>query len=92
MYRVIFDKKANEWIAVEARPEFKGRTYNQAEAQAVADQRNEGTTYECIQCKNSFAVTNDEAAWYEEKGFAIPKRCPSCRHKRRVERTEMAEN
>lgn len=88
MYRVIFDKRTESWAAVEARPEFKGRTYDQAEAQRVADQRNEGTTYECTQCANKFAVTVEEAAWYEEKGFAIPKRCPSCRHKRRMERNE----
>ena len=88
MYRVIFDKKMNSWIAVEARPEFKGRTYNKVDAEHVADQRNEGTTYECPQCNNHFAVTVEEAKWYDEKGFVIPKRCPSCRHKRRIERTE----
>lgn len=88
MYRVIFDKKAEFWIAIEAKPEFKGRTYELAEAQKIAEQRNEGTTYECVQCSNKFAVTAEEAAWYEEKGFATPKRCPSCRHKRRMERNE----
>ena len=88
MYRVIFDKKKNSWAVIEARPEFKGRTYDKFEAQEVADQRNEGTTYECTQCGNHFAVTAEESKWYEEKGFATPKRCPSCRHKRRIERAE----
>ena len=88
MYRVIFDKKMSSWIAVEAKPEFKGRTYEQEEAQHVADERNGGTTYECSQCGNHFAVTVEEAKWYEEKGFAIPKRCPSCRYKGRIERAE----
>ena len=91
MYRVIFDKKTSSWVAVEAKPEFKGRTYGKAEAQQVANQRNEGTTYECTQCNNRFSVTIEEAQWYEERGFAIPKRCPSCRHKRRIERTEKAD-
>ena len=88
MYRVILDKRTESWIAVEARPEFQGRTYDLEEAQKIAEQRNAGTTYSCVSCSNKFAVTIEEAAWYEEKGFAIPKRCPSCRHKRRTERNE----
>jgi rubrerythrin len=92
MYRVIFDKTRDSWVAVEAKSEFKGRTYDKAEAQQIADQRNEGTTYKCAQCDNPFAVTVKEAKWYEEKGFSIPKRCPSCRHKRRTERTEKTNN
>lgn len=90
MYRVIYNKKSSFWDAVEAKPEFKGRTYEKEEAQKIAGQRNAGTSCECIQCKNRFAITVEEKKWYAEKGFAEPKRCPSCRHKRRMERAEKA--
>ena len=37
-------------------------------------------------CGQSFAFTEGEQKFYEEKGFEPPKRCPACRAKRRQER------
>lgn len=37
----------------------------------------------CAECGVEFTVSEEEAKWYKEKGFAMPRRCPDCRKKRR---------
>ena len=38
---------------------------------------------ECISCGEKFVIPAEEKEWYEKKGFELPKRCKSCRQKRR---------
>lgn len=42
----------------------------------------------CVEkgCGNKFYITESEQAFYKSKNFALPKRCPSCRKKRRLEK------
>ena len=37
----------------------------------------------CADCGQEFTVSEEEAKWYKDKGFEMPKRCPDCRKKRR---------
>lgn len=37
----------------------------------------------CIECGNTFNITNNQYDYFKEKGFDIPKRCPSCRQEKR---------
>lgn len=39
----------------------------------------------CKDCGEYFMVTKSEYDWYKEKDFAIPRRCDTCRTKRRKE-------
>lgn len=44
----------------------------------------EDTTMVCIQCDEEFEFSVLEQKKYEDRGYDIPKRCPSCRkHKNR---------
>ena len=44
----------------------------------------EDLTMVCIQCEEEFEFSVLEQKKYEERGYDIPKRCPSCRkHKSR---------
>jgi len=36
-------------------------------------------TLQCIQCRKDFIFEAGEQAFYREKGFSEPKRCPTCR-------------
>ena len=38
----------------------------------------------CKQCHSQFYFTKKEQEFYKKKGFNIPKLCPSCRKKPRV--------
>ena len=40
-------------------------------------------TLRCQDCGCSFDFSNNEYEFYTQKGFGIPKRCPSCRDKRK---------
>ena len=40
----------------------------------------------CRACGKTFEMSKEELAWYHEKGFDIPKRCPECRKIRRGKR------
>ncbi len=40
-------------------------------------------TIECVDCGAPFTFTDAEAQFYAEKGLTTPKRCQSCRIKRR---------
>jgi len=43
----------------------------------------------CNDCKDEFLFTEREQEFYKEKGFDNePKRCPSCRKKRKQRRNE----
>lgn len=50
----------------------------------MADNR----TIKCADCGNTFSITEEEKKWYEDKGFALPKRCKKCRRDRRKSREE----
>ncbi|MFN2169215.1 MAG: zinc-ribbon domain containing protein, partial [Anaerolineae bacterium] len=41
-------------------------------------------TIRCEDCRNTFVFTAGEQAFYQERGFSEPKRCPSCRAARKA--------
>ena len=43
-------------------------------------------TLVCSDCSMEFAFTEREQAFYAEKGFTEPRRCPSCRASRKAAR------
>lgn len=43
-------------------------------------------TMKCKECGRTFTLTENNVKWYKDMGFELPKRCPSCRKKRRSER------
>lgn len=47
---------------------------------------------ECRDCGKEFVLTEGEQAFYKEKGFEEPKRCPSCREARKQNRYEGRKN
>ena len=40
----------------------------------------------CADCGATFTFTAAEQAFYADKGFSAPKRCPACRQKKKDER------
>lgn len=42
----------------------------------------------CAECGEEFSISEEEAKWYQDRGFVLPKRCPACRKKRRHIRNE----
>ncbi len=44
-------------------------------------------TLTCSDCNQSFEFTEREQAFYAEKGFSEPRRCPSCRASRKQQRS-----
>ena len=44
-------------------------------------------TLTCSECGMEFAFTEREQAFYAEKGFSEPRRCPSCRASRKAARS-----
>lgn len=40
------------------------------------------TTATCLDCGNSFSIKQGEKEYFEQKGWALPKRCPTCRKKK----------
>ena len=45
-------------------------------------------TLSCVECEQDFTFTADDQSYHAEKGYANdPKRCPSCRSKRREQRS-----
>jgi CxxC-x17-CxxC domain-containing protein len=45
------------------------------------------TTLTCVECGKPFTFTADEQQFHAEKGYTNqPKRCPTCRESRRMER------
>ena len=47
---------------------------------------NERQTLTCRDCGQTFVFTAGEQAFYQERGFSEPQRCPACRSKRKAER------
>ena len=47
-------------------------------------------TLTCSDCSMEFAFTEREQAFYAEKGFSEPRRCPSCRASRKAARNAEA--
>jgi len=45
-------------------------------------------TLTCSDCGMEFAFTEREQAFYAEKGFSEPRRCPSCRASRKAARAQ----
>lgn len=45
-------------------------------------------TIECKDCGREFVVTEQEQKWYQDKGFDLPKRCPTCRKAKRSTRKQ----
>ena len=43
-------------------------------------------TVTCRDCGNAFVFTAGEQAFYTERGFSEPQRCPSCRAARKAQR------
>ena len=41
------------------------------------------TIIKCKDCGTEFEVGTEEKAWYDSKGFELPKRCKSCRKARK---------
>lgn len=42
---------------------------------------------QCVECGETFIFSADEQSFFESKGYTHdPKRCPSCREKRKVQR------
>jgi NAD-dependent SIR2 family protein deacetylase len=39
---------------------------------------------ECVDCHDRFLFEAGEQRFYQGKGLAEPKRCPSCRHRRKL--------
>ncbi len=44
-------------------------------------------TLVCRDCNQSFTFTAGEQAFYQERGFSEPQRCPSCRAARKSQRS-----
>ncbi|MGD9710719.1 MAG: CxxC-x17-CxxC domain-containing protein [Thermomicrobiales bacterium] len=47
-------------------------------------------TLTCRDCGTQFTFTEGEQAFYQERGFSPPTRCPSCRARRKAERNANA--
>ena len=43
-------------------------------------------TVTCRDCGQAFTFTAGEQAFYQERGFSEPQRCPSCRAERKAQR------
>jgi hypothetical protein len=43
-------------------------------------------TLTCRDCGQAFTFTAGEQAFYQERGFSEPQRCPSCRAQRKAQR------
>ncbi len=54
------------------RPLFNEGAINQLE---VSDNR----SLTCVECERSFTFSRGEQAFYRDRGFSDPKRCPTCR-------------
>lgn len=41
---------------------------------------------QCRDCGTPFKISDSEQAFYQSKGFDLPRRCAPCRKKRKAER------
>ncbi|MEA2584425.1 MAG: hypothetical protein QOF33_2510, partial [Thermomicrobiales bacterium] len=44
-------------------------------------------TLTCRDCGQQFTFTAGEQAFYQERGFSEPQRCPNCRQARKAQRS-----
>ena len=42
----------------------------------------------CQDCGGEYLVTESEARWFSVKGFDLPKRCRTCRDRRKQQRAQ----
>jgi hypothetical protein len=49
------------------------------------EQQPDGEPRSCVDCARTWFYSERERAFMESKGFAVPKRCPECRRRRRRE-------
>ena len=42
-------------------------------------------TIDCIQCNQPFDFDADEQAYFQQRGYDTPKRCPACRRNKTKE-------
>lgn len=45
-------------------------------------------TIVCISCGESFVLSDAEAEWYLAKGYNLPRRCFTCRQRRKLAQTD----
>jgi predicted Zn-ribbon and HTH transcriptional regulator len=41
--------------------------------------------FACVDCKSPYSMVEEEIKFFRDKAFPLPKRCPICRDKRRVD-------
>jgi hypothetical protein len=47
----------------------------------------------CVDCTQPFTIDDGERRFFEQRGFAMPKRCPACRQqKRRLKDQQQQQN
>ncbi|MBE5709929.1 MAG: cytochrome C551 [Oscillibacter sp.] len=44
----------------------------------------------CTECGKPFDITVGESKFYLQHGLTLPRRCPSCRNRRKLERTGLS--
>lgn len=46
----------------------------------------------CIEegCETRFNITDGERAFYQQRNLHLPKRCPDCRERRKIEKARQA--
>ena len=40
----------------------------------------------CVDCKREFTLKGEEISWFESMNLELPKRCKTCRKRRKAER------
>ncbi len=40
--------------------------------------------FECMECKRNYRIIANEFSFYKKCGIPLPRRCPECRHERRI--------
>jgi CxxC-x17-CxxC domain-containing protein len=50
------------------------------------------TTITCRDCGQAFTFTAGEQAFYQERGFSEPQRCPACRAARKAQRADSGQS
>ena len=75
------------WIDTKAHAEVAAKESNEhlktSEADLVDDK--DFVIKKCKDCGEYYLINKSEYDWYKEKNFAVPRRCYSCRSKRRKE-------
>jgi len=86
MYQVAYNKALQKWevlpsLSIDAKSED---AFDRCiEATQERDSRNEGQTITCKDCHDIFALSQSEIDWYATRSLELPKRCKSCRQRRK---------